>query len=62
MANKNLDPRIASAFADSMKSLSPNQPDQKALLDLLNAKDYVAATDANYGKLRDAAKGAGLLH
>jgi phosphonate transport system substrate-binding protein len=62
VANKNLDPRIASAFADSMKSLSPNQPDQKALLDLLNAKGYVMANDADYGKLRDAAKGAGLLH
>ena len=62
VANKNLDPQIASAFADSMKSLSPNQPDQKALLDLLNAKGYVMANDADYGKLRDAAKGAGLLH
>jgi ABC-type phosphate/phosphonate transport system substrate-binding protein len=45
-----------------MKALSSNQPDQKALLDLLNAKSYVAANDANYGKLRDAAKSAGLLH
>lgn len=62
VANKNLDPRIASAFADSMKSLSPGQPDQKALLDLLNAKSYVMANDADYGKLRDAAKSAGLLH
>jgi phosphonate transport system substrate-binding protein len=62
VANKNLDPRIASAFANSMKSLSTSQPDQKALLDLLNAKGYVAANDADYGKLRDAAKGAGLLH
>jgi phosphonate transport system substrate-binding protein len=62
VANKNLDPQIASTFADSMKSLSPNQPDQKALLDLLNAKGYVMANDADYGKLRDAAKGAGLLH
>ena len=62
VANKNLDPKIASAFADSMKALSQNQPDQKALLDLLNAKGYVAANDADYGKLRDAAKSAGLLH
>lgn len=62
VANKNLDPRIASAFAGSMKSLTPDQPDQKALLDLLNAKGYVAANDADYGKLRDAAKSAGLLH
>jgi phosphonate transport system substrate-binding protein len=62
VANKNLDPKIASAFADSMKALSSNQPDQKAQLDLLNAKSYVAANDANYGKLRVAAKSAGLLH
>jgi phosphonate transport system substrate-binding protein len=62
VANKNLDPKIATAFADSMKKLSPNQPEQKVLLDLLNAKSYVAANDADYGKLRDAAKSAGLLH
>lgn len=62
VANKNLDPKIARAFADSMKLLTTDQPDQKALLDLLNAKGYVAANDADYGKLRDAAKGAGLLH
>jgi phosphonate transport system substrate-binding protein len=62
VANKNLDPKIASAFADSMKALSPIKPDQQELLDLLNAKSYVAANDADYGKLRDAAKSAGLLH
>jgi len=62
VANKDLDPKIASAFADSMKALSPTKPDQQALLDLLNAKSYVAANDADYGKLRDAAKSAGLLH
>lgn len=62
VANKNLDPKIASAFANSMKALSSSQPDQKTLLDLLNAKSYVAANDADYGKLRDAAKSAGLLH
>ena len=62
MADKNLDPKIASAFGDSMRALNANNPDQKALLDLLNAKDYVAANDADYQKLRDAAKSAGLLH
>jgi phosphonate transport system substrate-binding protein len=62
VANKNLDPKMASAFANSMKALSPDQPDQKALLDLLNAKGYVTANDADYGKLRDAAMAAGLLH
>ena len=62
VANKNLDPRVASAFADSMKALNADNPDQKALLDLLNAKGYVVANDADYEKLRDAAKNAGLLH
>ena len=62
VADKNLDPKIASAFADSMRALNAGNPDQKALLDLLNAKDYVAANDADYQKLRDAAKSAGLLH
>jgi phosphonate transport system substrate-binding protein len=62
VADKNLDPKIATAFADSMKSLNPANPDQKALLDLLNAKGYVDAHDADYTKLRDAAKNAGLLH
>jgi len=62
VANKNLDPKVASAFADSMKALSAGNPEQKALLDLLNAKGYVVANDADYEKLREAAKSAGLLH
>jgi phosphonate transport system substrate-binding protein len=62
VANRNLDPKVASAFADSMKALNADNPEQKALLDLLNAKGYVVANDADYEKLRDAAKSAGLLH
>jgi phosphonate transport system substrate-binding protein len=62
VANKNLDPRIADSFAAAMKSLSPDNADQKALLDLLNSKGYVPASDADYGKLREAAQSAGLLH
>jgi phosphonate transport system substrate-binding protein len=60
-ADKNLDPKIAGAFADSMRALNAGNPDQKALLDVLDAKDYVVANDADYEKLRDAAKSAGLL-
>ena len=48
VADKNLDPRVAEAFAGSMKALNAANPDQKALLDLLNAKDYVVADDADY--------------
>jgi phosphonate transport system substrate-binding protein len=62
VSNKNLDPKIADSFAAAMMGLSAENPEQKALLDLLNAKDYVRANDADYGKLRDAAQRAGLLH
>lgn len=62
VANKNLDPKIADSFAAAMKGLSPDNPDQKALLDLLNSKGYLTANDADYGKLREAAQSAGLLH
>jgi phosphonate transport system substrate-binding protein len=62
VANKNLDPRIADSFAAAMKGLSPDNPDQKALLDLLNSNGYLTANDADYGKLREAAQSAGLLH
>lgn len=62
VANKNLDSKVAESFANAMKGLSAGDPDQKKLLDLLNAKGYVTASDADYGKLRDAARNAGLLH
>jgi phosphonate transport system substrate-binding protein len=62
VANKNLDPKISDSFAAAMTGLSPDNPDQKALLDLLNAKSYLTANDADYGKLREAAQSAGLLH
>ena len=62
VANKNLDPKIADTFAAAMKELSASNPEQKALLDLLNAQEYVPANDADYAKLREAAKSSGLLH
>jgi phosphonate transport system substrate-binding protein len=62
VANKNLDAKTADSFADAMKGLSADNPEQKTLLDLLNAKGYVTANDADYGKLREAAQSAGLLH
>lgn len=62
VASKNLDPKIADSFAAAMKGLSLDNPDQKVLLDLLNSKGYVDANDADYGKLREAAQSAGLLH
>lgn len=62
VADKNLDPKTATAFAESMKKLHAEDANQKTLLDLLNAKDYVDAHDADYQKLREAARSAGLLH
>ncbi len=62
VANKNLDSKTVDAFTNAMRSLNAGSPDQKSLLDLLNAKEYVAANDADYNKLRDAAMSAGLLH
>lgn len=62
VANKNLDPKIVESFTASMTGLSASNPDQKALLDLLNSQRYVPASDADYAKLRDAARSAGLLH
>jgi phosphonate transport system substrate-binding protein len=62
VANKNLDPKIADSFAAAMKGLSPDNPDQKAVLDLLSSKGYLTANDGDYGKLREAAQSAGLLH
>jgi phosphonate transport system substrate-binding protein len=62
VASKNLDPKVADSFAASMKALSADNAEQKPLLDLLNSKGYVSANDADYGKLREAAKSAGLLH
>ena len=62
VANKNLDPKVASTFADAMKALNADDPEQKTLLDLLNAKAYIVANDADYENLREAARSAGLLH
>ncbi len=62
VANKNLDPKVSDSFASAMTSLHAGNPDQKALLGLLNSQGYVPARDADYAKLRDAAQSAGLLH
>lgn len=62
VANRNLDPKAADAFANSMLALRPDDPAQKTLLQILNAQHYVPAHDADYTKLRAAAVSAGLLH
>jgi phosphonate transport system substrate-binding protein len=60
-ARKNLDPRLAASFADAFLKLDANTPAQKAILDSLSATRYVRANDADYARLRQAAKDAGLL-
>lgn len=62
VASGNLDPKIAQAFANSMLGLRSDDPEQKTVLEILNAQRYVAARDADYAKLREAAIRAGLLH
>lgn len=60
-ARKGLDPATAKAFADAMLSLDAGNAEQKKILDLLGATNYLKADDSSYGPLRQAAKEAGLL-
>jgi len=60
-SRKGLEPKLAEAFAGALLELEAANPEQKKLLDLLNATRYVRAQDSNYDKLRQAAKDSGLL-
>jgi len=60
-ARKALDPALAEAFRKAMLELDAGDPQQKAVIELLQATRYVPADDANYDKLREAATTAGLL-
>lgn len=60
-ARKALDPALAEAFRKAMLELDAGDPQQKAVLELLQATRYVPADDASYDKLREAATTAGLL-
>ena len=61
VARKTLAPKIGESFSSAMLKLSTNDAAQKAVLDLLNATNYVKAEDSNYDRLRHAAEEAGLL-
>jgi len=61
VARKGLDPKISGAIANAFLALSDAEPQQKQILDALSAKKYLAADDASYDKLRQAAEQAGLL-
>jgi phosphonate transport system substrate-binding protein len=60
-ARPGLDPALAEAFRKAMLELGPGDPQQEAVLELLQATRYVTADDASYDKLREAATSAGLL-
>jgi phosphonate transport system substrate-binding protein len=60
-ARKGLDPKLADSFTAAFLKLDANNPEHKAILDLLNAAKYVKAEDGSYDKLRQAARDSGLL-
>ena len=60
-ARKTLDAKLAETFANALLNLNPNDAEQKSILDLLSTSKFVKANDADYDKLRQATKDAGLL-
>jgi phosphonate transport system substrate-binding protein len=60
-ARPGLDPALADKFARAMLALDPDHPAHRPVLDVLQATHYVAANDADYAALREAATTAGLL-
>ena len=62
VARHGLDQKLSDAFTSAFLKLDSSNPQNKVLLDLLNATKYVRAEDANYDKLRQAARAEGLLH
>lgn len=60
-ARKGLEPKLSNSFADALLKLDASNPEQKVLLDLLNATKYLRADDSSYDKLRQAARDEGLL-
>ena len=60
-ARKGLDPKLVDSFTNAFLNLNANNPEQKSILEFLRATKYVRAKDADYDRLRQAAKDAGLL-
>lgn len=60
-ARKGVDPKLAESFGKALLDLDARNPQQKTILDFLNAAKYVRASDSDYVRLRQAAKDAGLL-
>ena len=62
VARKGLDQGLSDRFAAAFLKLDSSNEESKVPLDLLNATKFVAADDASYDKLRQAAQAEGLLH
>jgi len=60
-ARKGIDAKLRDGFTAAFLKLDASNAENKAVLDLLNATKYVRAEDANYDKLREAARAEGLL-
>lgn len=60
-ARKGLDPKLAESFANALLKLDAANAEHKKVLDILSATKYVKASDADYERLRQAARDAGLL-
>lgn len=60
-ARKGIDPKLSDSFSAALLKLDASNPDNKVVLDLLNATKYVRAQDSNYDRLRQAASAEGLL-
>jgi phosphonate transport system substrate-binding protein len=61
VARSGLDPVLAEKFTQALLGLDEANPQDKTLLDLLNAHKYAVAQSSDYGPLRQAAKDDGLL-
>lgn len=61
VARSGLNPVLAEKFTHALLALDEANPQDKTLLDLLNAHKYGVAQSADYGPLRQAAKDDGLL-
>ncbi len=61
VARAGLDAALADKFTQALLHLNETNPQDKALLDLLNAHQYAVANAGDYARLRQAAKDDGLL-
>jgi phosphonate transport system substrate-binding protein len=61
VARNGLDAKLQEAFSSAFLKLDEGETQHRAVLDIMRAKKYVRANNADYDKLRQAARDAGLL-